>query len=99
MVNYHNYDDAIHLLSSFNQAYPENPFRNQINLEIGNYSPFSYLIGNLFVFGYWQSEGVAMPREEAYQELVNNYLPSSDEVKVFTNPKDFPNQVRKGEGY
>mgnify|MGYP000182417411 FL=1 len=30
-------DDAIHLLSSFNQAYPENPFRNQINFEIGNY--------------------------------------------------------------
>ena len=30
-------DDAIHLLSSFNQAYPENPFRNQINVEIGNY--------------------------------------------------------------
>jgi len=63
----------------------------QYNLEIGNYSPFSYLIGNPFVFGYWQSEGVAMPREEAYQSLVDNYLPSPDEVAVFTDQKDFPN--------
>jgi len=62
----------------------------QYNLEIGNYYPFSYLIGDPFAFGYWQSEGVSMPREEAYQELVNNYLPSPDEVTVFTDPKDFP---------
>ncbi|MEY3048471.1 MAG: hypothetical protein RL365_509 [Bacteroidota bacterium] len=30
-------DDAISLLSTFNQTYQENPYKNNINVEIGNY--------------------------------------------------------------
>jgi len=63
----------------------------QYNLEIGNYYPFSYFIGNPFVIGYWRSEGVALPREEAYQHLIENYLPSPEEVIVITDPAQFPN--------
>jgi hypothetical protein len=62
----------------------------QYNLEIGNHWPFSYFIGNPFAIGYWQSEGIAIPREEAYQQLTENYLPSPEEAVVFTDPADFP---------
>jgi len=60
------------------------------NLEIGNYYPLSYTIGNPFVIGYWRSEGVTMPREEAYQQLTENYLPSPDDVVIITDPDQFP---------
>ena len=60
------------------------------NLEIGNYYPFSYLIGNPFVIGYWQSEGISLPRGEAYDMLVNELLPSPEEVVVIEDPDQFP---------
>jgi hypothetical protein len=60
------------------------------NIEIGNYYPLSYTIGNPFVIGYWRSEGVTLPRQEAYQQLTENYLPSPDEVVFITDPDQFP---------
>jgi len=60
------------------------------NLEIGNYYPLSYTIGNPFVIGYWRSEGVTLPRQQAYQQLTDNYLPSPDEVVIITDPDQFP---------
>ncbi len=62
----------------------------QYNIGIGNYAPFSYLIGDPFIFGFWQSEGLSLSRGEAYQELVNNYLPSPEEFVVYANPTEFP---------
>ena len=62
----------------------------QTNLETGNHRPFSYAIGNPFVIGYWQSEGVVLPRKEAYQQLTTNFLPSPDDVVVITDPASFP---------
>ena len=62
----------------------------QYNIGIGNHAPFSYLIGDPFIFGFWQSEGLSLSRGEAYQELVNNYLPSPDEFIVYAEPTDFP---------
>jgi hypothetical protein len=60
------------------------------NLEIGNYYPFSYMIGNPFAIGYWQSEGVSLPRGEAYDLLVNELLPSPENVVVISDPNQFP---------
>ena len=62
----------------------------QYNIGIGNYDPFSYLIGDPFIFGFWQSEGLSLSRGEAYQELVNNYLPSPDKFIVYADPAEFP---------
>ena len=62
----------------------------QYNLEIGNYYPFSYSIGNPFVIGYWGSEGVILPREEALEQLKTNYFPSPDEVVFISDPALFP---------
>ena len=61
------------------------------SIETGNHYPLSYTIGNPFVIGYWRSEGVALPREEAYQQLTENYLPSPEEVVIITDPAQFPN--------
>jgi len=63
----------------------------QYNLEIGNYYPFSYMIGNPFVIGYWRSEGVILPREEAFTQLQDNYFPSPDEGVFISDPALFPN--------
>jgi hypothetical protein len=60
------------------------------NLETGNHWPFSYAIGNPFVIGYWLSEGVVLPREEAYQQLTTDLLPSPDNAVVITDPALFP---------
>ena len=62
----------------------------QYNLEIGNYWPFSYFIGDPFVIGYWQSEGVAIPRDQAYQQLTEQYLPSPEEVVIITDREEYP---------
>jgi hypothetical protein len=62
----------------------------QYNLEIGNHWPFSYFIGNPFVIGYWQSEGVAIPRDQAYQQLTEQYLPSPDEVIIISDRDEYP---------
>jgi len=62
----------------------------QYNLEIGNYWPFSYFIGDPFVIGYWQSEGVAIPRDQAYQQLTDQYLPSPEEVVIITDREEYP---------
>jgi len=62
----------------------------QYNLEIGNYWPFSYFIGNPFVIGYWQSEGVSIPRDQAYQQLTEQYLPAPEEVVISTDKADYP---------
>jgi hypothetical protein len=62
----------------------------QYNLEIGNHWPFSYFIGNPFVIGYWQSEGVSIPRDQAYQQLTEQYLPSPDEVVIITDRNEYP---------
>jgi hypothetical protein len=62
----------------------------QYNLEIGNHWPFSYSIGNPFVIGYWQSEGVAIPRDQAYQQLTESYLPSPEEVVIITDQAEYP---------
>ena len=59
------------------------------NLEIGNYYPLSYTIGNPFVIGYWRSEGVTLPRQEAYQQLTENYLPSPDEAVIIMDHLHF----------
>ncbi len=64
----------------------------QYNLEIGNHWPFSYFIGNPFVIGYWQSEGVAVPREQAFQQLTENYLPSPEEVVIITDEAEYPDE-------
>jgi hypothetical protein len=63
----------------------------QYNLEIGNYWPFSYFIGDPFVTGYWQSEGVAIPRDQAFQQLTEQYLPSPEEVVIITDKNEYPN--------
>ena len=60
------------------------------NLEIGNYYPFSYLIGDPFVIGYVGSEGVSIPRDQAYQQLTDNFLPSPDEVFVTIDKTEYP---------
>ena len=60
------------------------------NLETGNHWPFSYFIGNPFVIGYWRSEGVSIPRDEAFQQLTASFLPSPEEVFVTTDPAEFP---------
>lgn len=60
------------------------------NLEIGNHYPFSYMIGNPFVIGYWRSEGISLPRQEAFNQLEANYFPSPDEVINISDPALFP---------
>jgi len=60
------------------------------NLEIGNYYPFSYMMGNPFVIGYWQGEGVILPREEALNQLKSNYLPLPENVISTSDPALFP---------
>jgi hypothetical protein len=62
----------------------------QYNLEIGNHWPFSYFIGNPFVIGYWQSEGVSIPREDAYQQLTDYLLPSPEEAFITTDKAEYP---------
>ena len=62
----------------------------QYNLEIGNYYPFSYLIGDPFVIGYWRSEGVSLPRAEAYAQLQENFFPAPDKVTFSLDPAQFP---------
>ncbi len=62
----------------------------QYSIGIGNHEPFSYLIGEPFVFGFWQSEGLSLSRGQAYEELVNNYLPSPKEFIVYAEPTEFP---------
>ncbi|MCJ7702784.1 MAG: hypothetical protein MUO62_14470 [Anaerolineales bacterium] len=64
----------------------------QYNLEIGNHWPFSYAIGNPFAIGYWQSEGVAIPRDQAYQQLTEYYLPSPEEVIITTEKAEYPSE-------
>ncbi|MFH2040801.1 MAG: hypothetical protein ABIJ65_15330 [Chloroflexota bacterium] len=60
------------------------------NLETGNYSPFSYMMGNPFVIGYWAGEGVSLSREEALDQLKSYYLPSPENVVNITDPALFP---------
>jgi len=62
----------------------------QYNLEIGNYYPFSYLIGDPFAIGYFRSEGVSMPRDQAYQQLTDYFLPSPEEVFVTADKAEYP---------
>jgi len=62
----------------------------QYNLETGNHWPFSYFIGNPFVIGYWQSEGVSIPREDAYQQLTDYLLPSPEEAFITTDKAEYP---------
>jgi hypothetical protein len=64
----------------------------QYNLEIGNHWPFSYFIGNPFVIGYWQSEGVSIPRDQAYQQLTDYLLPSPEEAFVTTDKAEYPSE-------
>jgi hypothetical protein len=68
----------------------------QHNLETGNYWPFSYAIGNPFVIGYWLSEGIAIPREQALVQLERDYLPSPEEVINISDPALFPDIVGMG---
>ena len=60
-------DDAISLLSTFNQTYQENPYKNTINVEIGNY--------------FFQKEDytAAIP----YYELVNSSALDSINKEVY----------------
>jgi len=60
------------------------------NLEIGNYYPFSYLIGNPFVMGYWGGEGAVLTNQEAFEQLKANYLPLPENVVSTTDPALFP---------
>jgi len=62
----------------------------QYNLEIGNYYPFSYLIGDPFVIGYWRSEGVSLPREQAFADLQENFFPAPDKATFTLDPVQFP---------
>jgi hypothetical protein len=62
----------------------------QYSLEIGNFYPFTYLMGNPFVIGYWRSEGVSLPRQEAFTQLETNYLPSPEQVVIISDPALFP---------
>ena len=62
----------------------------QYNLEIGNHWPFSYFIGNPFAIGYWQSEGVSIPRDQAYQQLTDYLLPSPEEAFITTDKAEYP---------
>jgi len=64
----------------------------QYNLEIGNHWPFSYFIGNPFVIGYWQSEGVSIPRDQAYQQLTDYLLPSPEEAFITTDKSEYPSE-------
>jgi len=68
----------------------------QNNLETGNYWPFSYAIGNPFVIGYWLSEGISLPREQALVQLERDYLPPPDEVINISDPALFPDIVGMG---
>jgi len=65
----------------------------QYNLEIGNHWPFSYFIGNPFAIGYFRSEGVSMPRDQAYQQLTDYLLPSPEEVFVTTDKAEYPSEA------
>lgn len=60
------------------------------NLEIGNYFPFTYLMGNPFVMGYWGGEGAVLTNQEALDQLKTNYLPSPENVVSTTDPALFP---------
>ena len=62
----------------------------QYNLEIGNYFPFSYLIGNPFVIGYWGSEGAVLSNQEAFDQLTTNYFPKPEKVFSTSDPALFP---------
>jgi len=66
------------------------------NLETGNYWPFSYAIGNPFAIGYWLSEGISIPREQALVQLETQYLPSPEEVINISDPALFPDIVGMG---
>ncbi len=63
----------------------------QYNLEIGNYYPFSYMIGDPFVIGYWRSEAVMLPRAEAFAQLQENFFPAPEKVTFSQDPADIPN--------
>ncbi len=62
----------------------------QYNLEIGNYYPFSYSMGNPFVVGYWRSEGVTYPRQEALEILKDGMFPAPGAGVFITDPALFP---------
>jgi hypothetical protein len=62
----------------------------QYNLEIGNYYPFSYSMGNPFVIGYWRSEGVTYPREQALEILKDGLFPAPGAGAFISDPALFP---------
>lgn len=62
----------------------------QYNLEIGNYYPFSYSMGNPFVIGYWRSEGVTYSREQALEMLKDGQFPAPGTGVFISDPALFP---------
>lgn len=62
----------------------------QYNLEIGNYYPFTYTMGNPFVIGYWRSEGVSYPREQALETLKAGMFPAPGAGVFISDPAFFP---------